>query len=112
VAYSGHEQEGLFQFLQSRPCTKQNNVVCTVMRPQRQMPHAALTREVFILTNDKHDVSGVSMILALCVVVTEVTATSVLRKHKRQTDDEKHTKEAHYKCHTNTEVTHKHRLSE
>ena len=80
VAYGGHEQEGLFQFLQSRPCTKQNNVVSTELRPQNtrdQMPHAALTREVFILTNDKHDVRGVSVILALCVVLTEVAATGV-----------------------------------
>ena len=34
VAYAGHEQEGLFQFFQGRPCTKQNNVVSIVMRPQ------------------------------------------------------------------------------
>ena len=41
------------------------------------MPHAALTREVFFLTNNTHDVSEFSVILALCVVLTEVAATGV-----------------------------------
>jgi hypothetical protein len=54
--------------------------VSTELRPQNtrdQIPHAALTREVFILSNDTHDVSLAVVILALCVVVTEVTATGV-----------------------------------
>jgi hypothetical protein len=79
VVRSGHKHEGLFQFLQSRSCRKQNNVVPAELRPQNtrdQMPHAVLTREVFILSCDMPDVRVV--IQALCVVVTEVNATCAI----------------------------------
>ena len=42
------------------------------------MPHAALTREVFILTNDTNDVSLAVVILALCVVVTRFLVTAAV----------------------------------